>query len=144
MNGDAKHDGDVRDTMEDNGGLSNDNQNEAYMQYRTLNTSLESNDTPDGQGDDYGGDMLDWDYDNVHWDENDGSQCFADSPLVEQVTQGVLQHTLDDTPVRTAKNDDMKVDSSRAASPDLIDLTNTPSTAQTKGARPEVIDLCYS
>ena len=143
MNGKARLDGGIRDTVDD---LSSDNQNEAYMQYRrSVDTSLESIDTPDGQDDDYGGDVLDWDYDNVHWDEDDGSQCSAESPLVRQVTQGVLHQTLDDTPVRKAENRDMNVDFSREASPELIDLTNTPSTAHAKSsADAEVIDLCYS
>jgi len=121
--------------------LSEAQSGEAHMQYRSVDSSFESDDVSGDHCNDYGEDMLEWDYKNVHWD--DDSQSSADSPFVEQVTKGVLHQTLDDTPSRgTSADEDINFDCG-SASPDFVDLTNTPSVARAKSSPcADVIDLC--
>lgn len=119
------------------------------MQYRNVETSFESDDLSIGfDSADYGGDMDDdWEYGNDQWDDDDGSQSAAYTPFeVDQVTQGVFQQSLNDTPARSDEDQSMKVDSP-STSPELIDLTNTPSVSRdnkSSGSSGEVIDLSES
>ena len=112
------------------------------MQYRNIDTSFESEDQCGVQLDDFNGEMVDWDYENVHWDDEEAQSAPAD---VEEVTQGVRRQSLMETPARNT-GDDMNVDSSRD-SPELIDLTNTPLVSRIEAAAKTaeenvVIDLC--
>jgi hypothetical protein len=85
--------------------------------------------------------MVDWDYENVHWDDEESQSAPAD---VEEVTQGVRRQSLMETPARNT-GDDMNVDSA-SGSPELIDLTNTPLLSRMEAAKIAednvVIDLC--
>ena len=110
---------------------------EAHMQYRSAETSFESNDPPSGHYD-TAGDMLDWDYEHVHW-EDDSHISVDSSPLVEQLTRGVLNQTLNDTSLRGNESQVIRCDS-----PELIDLTNTPSVSPGKSSNGNVIDLSES
>lgn len=124
--------------------LSGTAKKKVHMQYRSVEASFESDDISAGHENDYDGDMLDWDYDNDNWD--DDSRSSADSALVAEVTEGFVQQSLDDTPVRATGNETpMSVDSV-CTSPDLVDLTNTPSVprAGDKTSAADVIDLSES
>jgi hypothetical protein len=115
--------------------------NGASMQYRNTDTSFESEDKCSVQLDDFNGEMVEWDYENVHWDDEESQAAPAD---VEEVTQGVRRQSLMETPARNT-DDDMNVDSA-SGSPELIDLTNTPLLSRMEAAKIAednvVIDLC--
>lgn len=115
--------------------------NGASMQYRNTDTSFESEDKCSVQLDDFNGEMVEWDYENVHWDDEESQSAPAD---VEEVTQGVRRQSLMETPARNT-GDDMNVDSA-SGSPELIDLTNTPLLSRMEAAKIAednvVIDLC--
>lgn len=114
------------------------------MQYRSVEASFESDDVSVHHSVSGGDDMEDWGYDNVDWGDDDSA--FAESPLVDQVTQGVLQQSLNETPVRGTEEVAMNLHSVRS-SPELIDLTNTPSDSRAIAKQcpdTSVIDLSES
>lgn len=121
--------------------------NVASMEYRNTDISFESDDRSGVvQPDDFDGELVDWDYENVHWDAED-SQSTAGDSAVEEVTRDVRRQSLLATPVGNTVSSggvDMNVDSPRD-SPELIDLTNTPSLARGSSKSSfddQVIDLC--